>query len=74
MAQLDQTQWMNTKHKAIQKMNLTEVDRYDQIYQEIEKGIEEAKTQITMAKEELAEAKTVRNNKMQYNALAKVRK
>ena len=56
-----------------QDMNALESKKYEDIYNDIKNGIEETRSEIEEQKSELAEAKKIRNNKMEYDALAKVK-
>ena len=69
---LDQIVCMDKRHKQIQKMNKSELNRYDDLFSTIESGIEEAKKEIAEAKTDLKVARKSRRNKMEYDALAKV--
>ena len=54
-------------------MNDAETLKYDQLYSDIERGIEATREDIKRTKNDLDEARRVRKNRMQYDALAKVK-
>ena len=54
-------------------MNDAETLKYDKLYADIERGIEATREDIKRTKNDLDEARRVRRNRMQYDALAKVR-
>ncbi|XP_076028624.1 THO complex subunit 7 isoform X2 [Oratosquilla oratoria] len=60
------------KWKAIVEMNQLEVEQYDQLRKETCGAVENAKVSIDSAKQELEEAKRVRLNRMEYDALARL--
>jgi THO complex subunit 7 len=51
-----------------------ERDKYECLYDSIEEGIAAAKEDIRGTKDELDEARRVRRNRMEYDAMAKVRR
>ena len=53
-------------------MNDAETLKYDKLYADIERGIEATREDIKRTKNDLDEARRVRRNRMQYDALAKV--
>lgn len=53
-------------------MNQEEMSNYQQLYLKIEQGIQESQQKIIDFKNELLQAKAVRKNKQEYDALAKV--
>jgi len=53
-------------------MNKKECDNYQKINDQIEKNITEAHEKIALCKDELRQAKRVRRNRQEYDALAKV--
>jgi len=60
------------KSCQIYNMNLKERQNYDKLNEQIAKQIEDAYTEIAECKEELHQAKRVRRNRQEYDALAKV--
>ena len=54
-------------------MNDAETLKYDKLYADIERGIEATREDIKRTKNDLDEARRVRRNRMQYDALAKVK-
>ena len=54
-------------------MNDAETLKYDKLYADIERGIEATREDIKRTKNDLDEARRIRRNRMQYDALAKVR-
>ena len=53
-------------------MNTAEQQHYDDLYNQIEEGIVSAKKDIEATKKELQEARQIRRNKMEYDALAAI--
>ena len=53
-------------------MNRCELQNYEVLYQGIEEGIIKTREDIQKSKEELVEARKIRRNRMEYDALAKV--
>ena len=53
-------------------MNQSELENYSVLHEKVEAGITEARQEIEETKAELVEAKRVRKNRMEYDALAKV--
>lgn len=53
-------------------MNSQEQKHYDELYNRVENGIVSAQKDIEATKKELAEARQVRRNKMEYDALAAI--
>ena len=69
---LAQLEWTDSKNKLVQAMNRAESAKYEKLYEQIEEGIVSARKDIERSKQELIEARKVRRNKMEYDALAKV--
>lgn len=60
------------KSQQILYMNQVEMNNYQQLHHKIEKGIQESQKKITDLKNELLQAKVVRKNKQEYDALAEI--
>lgn len=60
------------KSQAVSNMNVEEMLIYDNMSNEIDNNINNTKTEIDLAKEELKKAKTIRRNRMEYDVLAKL--
>jgi len=60
------------KSSLVREMNDAETMKYDKLYADIERGIEATREDIKRTKNDLDEARRVRKNRMQYDALAKV--
>ena len=60
------------KSALVREMNDAETRKYETLYTDIENGIEGTREDIKRTKEDLDEARRVRRNRMQYDALAKV--
>ena len=71
-AQLLQCQWTDEKTKQVQKMNEREADTYEQLFERIRSEIEQAEKEIFETKIELEQARKIRRNRMEYDAMAKV--
>jgi len=72
MASIAQCEWSENKSKLVQNMNRTEAKNYEKLYEKIKLEISQAEEQIRQTKEDLVEARKVRRNRMEYDALAKV--
>lgn len=72
MSQLSQCEFSIAKSQLGCRMNETELENYEKLYTQIDSGTETVKTEIVKAKEELNAAKQIRQNRMEYDALAKV--
>ena len=72
LTQLAGIEWNMTKSRMAAAMNQAELENYEVLHQRVEAGITEAKEEIEATKTDLAEAKRVRKNRMEYDALAKV--
>merc|ERR1712080_315216 len=72
MASIAQCEWIENKSKMVQKMNGTEAENYEKLYEKIKNDISQAETQIKQTKEEVVQARKIRRNRMEYDALAKV--
>merc|ERR1711934_42682 len=68
MASIAQCEWTENKSKLVQDMNRTDAKNYEKIKLEISQAEEE----IRQTKADLVEARKVRRNRMEYDALAKV--
>ncbi|GAB1608691.1 THO complex subunit 7 homolog [Argonauta hians] len=60
------------KSVLVYEMNLSEQKKYELLNQDIEDKIADATTKIIECKQELQEAKQIRKNRQEYDALAKV--
>ncbi|XP_067133709.1 THO complex subunit 7 homolog [Centruroides vittatus] len=69
---LAQCEFSMTKSQTVMAMNYSEMQNYEELYHKIEKGIAEAQQKIIDSKSELQQAKRIRKNKQEYDALAKV--
>ncbi|XP_075550868.1 THO complex subunit 7 isoform X3 [Dermacentor variabilis] len=69
---LAQCEFSISKSQHVLAMNDAEMKNYEQLYSEIEVGIENAQKNIVENKLELQKAKSIRKNKQEYDALAKV--
>ena len=71
-AQLLQCQWTDEKTKLVQAMNEREANTYEQLFERIRSDIEQAEKEINETKIELEQARKIRRNRMEYDAMAKV--
>lgn len=69
---LAQCEFSISKSQQMLAMNDTEMKNYEKLYSEIEVGIANAQKKIVENKLELQKAKSIRKNKQEYDALAKV--
>lgn len=72
LGQLANIEWNMSKSRLVAEMNEAEMNNYELIQSKIETGIEAAKKEIQDTKVELVEAKGIRKNRLEYDALAKV--
>ncbi|XP_026319111.1 THO complex subunit 7 homolog [Hyposmocoma kahamanoa] len=72
LAQLAQCEFAVTKSQLASEMMSAELNSYEALSKVLEKGIEVAKDNIDKSKADLAQAKTVRKNRTEYDVLAKV--
>jgi len=72
LTQIANIEWNMTKSRMAASMNKAELDNYGMLHQKVEAGISSAKEEIEETKAELLEAKRIRKNRMEYDALAKV--
>ena len=72
LTQLAGIEWNMTKSRMAAAMNQAELENYEVLHQRVEAGITEAREEIEATKADLTEAKRVRKNRMEYDALAKV--
>ena len=72
LTQLAGIEWNMTKSGLAAEMNKQESDNYSLLHKKVEEGILSAQKEIDETKAELLEAKRVRKNRMEYDALAKV--
>merc|ERR1739844_509889 len=72
MNQIANAEWIEHKTKLVQEMNNVEAQNYEQLYDQIKDEIRKAEEDIRKTKEELVQARKVRRNRMEYEAMAKV--
>lgn len=72
LAQLAQCEFAVTKSQLGSEMMSAELKSYETLSNILETGIEVAKGNIDRSKADLAQAKTVRKNRTEYDVLAKV--
>merc|ERR1712087_389021 len=72
MNQIANAEWIEHKTKLVQEMNNVEAQNYEQLYDQIKDEIRKAEEDIRKTKEELVQARKVRRNRMEYDAMAKV--
>ncbi|EFX71485.1 hypothetical protein DAPPUDRAFT_201659 [Daphnia pulex] len=72
IGQIAQCEFAATKSLRCCEMNTAEQQHYDDLYNQIEEGIVSAKKDIEATKKELQEARQIRRNKMEYDALAAI--
>ncbi|ESO91416.1 hypothetical protein LOTGIDRAFT_209758 [Lottia gigantea] len=72
LSTLSQCEYTVEKSTRVYHMNKEEQENYEKLSQRIEKKIEEATEKIAECKVELQQAKRIRKNRQEYDALAKV--
>ena len=72
LTQLAAIEWNMTKSSLAADMNNQESNNYSLLHKKVEDGILSAQKDIDETKAELLEAKRIRKNRMEYDALAKV--
>jgi len=72
LTQLACIEWSMAKSRQAERMNLAEQEHYKGVHSSVEEGIVKARQEIEETKVELQQAKLVRKNRMEYDALAKV--
>ena len=72
LALVHQCEYYKTKHHFAYVMNIKERENYEKLYCHIKQQILDAKQDIAACKEQLQQAKIVRKNKQEYDALAKI--
>ncbi|XP_076448505.1 THO complex subunit 7 homolog isoform X1 [Babylonia areolata] len=72
LSMLAQCEFTMEKSVQVHAMNIAEQENYEKLTKDIEKKIQEATERITECKAELQEAKRIRKNRQEYDALAKV--
>ncbi|VVD02263.1 unnamed protein product [Leptidea sinapis] len=72
LAQLAQCEFAVTKSQLGTEMMAAELQNYENLSTILENGIEIAKNNIEKSKIDLAQAKTVRKNRIEYDVMAKV--
>ncbi|CAB0043122.1 unnamed protein product [Trichogramma brassicae] len=72
LPQLSQCEYAQKKSRIAAQMSQDELKNYEELADEIELEIKEAKLNIEKTKAELQEAKRVRKNRIEYDVLAKV--
>ncbi|XP_068758651.1 THO complex subunit 7 homolog [Montipora capricornis] len=70
--QLAQCEFAIRKTQTVFEMNELETENYEKIYDDIEQSITHAYEEIASCKTELQQAKRIRRNRQEYDALAKV--
>nr|XP_019928527.2 THO complex subunit 7 homolog [Crassostrea gigas] len=72
MASLTQCEYTMEKSLLVYNMNTKEQENYNRLSQDIESKIQEATEKISECKNELSQAKRIRKNRQEYDALARV--
>ncbi|XP_062959498.1 THO complex subunit 7 homolog isoform X2 [Cynocephalus volans] len=68
---LSQCEFSMDKTLLVYDMNLREMENYENIYKEIERSIAGAHARIAECKKQILQAKRIRKNRQEYDALAK---
>ncbi|XP_078518486.1 THO complex subunit 7 isoform X1 [Lissotriton helveticus] len=72
LATLSQCEFSMGKTLLVYDMNLREMENYETIYTDIESSIAAAHEKIAECKKQILQAKRIRKNRQEYDALAKV--
>jgi len=72
LTQLANVEWNMTKSRLAADMNEAELRNYEGLHEKVEEGIVSGREDIDSTKTDLVEAKRIRKNRMEYDALAKV--
>jgi len=72
LGQLAGIEWNMSKSRMVTKMNKREEDNYAALDTQIAEDIKVAREEIEATKRELEEAKQIRKNRLEYDALGKV--
>ncbi|XP_041348687.1 THO complex subunit 7 homolog isoform X1 [Gigantopelta aegis] len=72
MATLAQCEFVMEKSLLVSEMNLKEQENYEKLSRDIADKIQQAATNIAECKQELQQAKRIRKNRQEYDALAKI--
>ncbi|MBN3294026.1 THOC7 protein, partial [Polypterus senegalus] len=72
LGSLTQCEFSMGKTLLVYDMNLKEMENYEKIYKDIEQSISAAHEKIAECKREILQAKRIRKNRQEYDALAKV--
>lgn len=67
-----QCEWIQGKSSLVRDMNQKEAENYEKLYDQISREIVQAEKEIETTKVELIEARKIRRNRMEYDALAKI--
>ncbi|XP_068816415.1 THO complex subunit 7 homolog isoform X2 [Struthio camelus] len=72
LSTLSQCEFSMGKTLLVYDMNLREMENYEKIYKDIENSIAAAHEKISECKKQILQAKRIRKNRQEYDALAKV--
>uniref|UniRef100_A0A8C5PR47 THO complex subunit 7 n=1 Tax=Leptobrachium leishanense TaxID=445787 RepID=A0A8C5PR47_9ANUR len=72
LSSLSQCEFSMGKTLLVHDMNLREMENYETIYTDIESSIAAAHEKIAECKKQILQAKRIRKNRQEYDALAKV--
>ncbi|XP_069823043.1 THO complex subunit 7 isoform X3 [Dendropsophus ebraccatus] len=72
LSSLSQCSFSMGKTLLVHDMNLREMENYEKIYSDIESSIAAAHEKIAECKKQILQAKRIRKNRQEYDALAKV--
>ncbi|KAM5148755.1 THO complex subunit 7 isoform 1-T1 [Mantella aurantiaca] len=72
LSTLSQCSFSMGKTLLVHDMNLREMENYEKIYSDIESSIAAAHEKIAECKKQILQAKRIRKNRQEYDALAKV--
>jgi len=69
---LAQSEFAMTKASLVYEMNTRQMDKYKQLQEEIDENVALAHSEIEKCKKDLAEARLIRKNRQEYDALASI--
>ncbi|KAG8557019.1 hypothetical protein GDO81_018292 [Engystomops pustulosus] len=72
LSSLSQCSFSMGKTLLVHDMNLREMENYEKIYSDIESSIAAAHEKIAECKKQILQAKRIRKNRQEYDALARV--
>ncbi|CAH1401054.1 unnamed protein product [Nezara viridula] len=72
LSQISQCEYAFVKSRLAASMVTSELDNYDNVAKQIQENLSQVQTEIADAKDEFKDAKLIRKNRLEYEALAKI--